>query len=147
MLSQEPLTRGELARRELLANPARLNTEIAKVTGVSAGTVARERHRLGLAGLISGRIGRTQLPVIPAALPERPRLDGAACASGRHDPGLWTSPRQAERAEAIRVCRSCPVLDACRHWALALPSSDSAIWAAMTHTERIAARRELAAAG
>ncbi len=47
MLSQEPLSLAELARRELLRDPDRSSTEIATAIGASRGTVSRVR--LGLA--------------------------------------------------------------------------------------------------
>jgi Transcription factor WhiB len=135
----------ELIRRELLADPERPNKVIAELAGVSATTVSRTRHQLAEAGLISGRGGRTPIPAIPV-LPLRPALDGALCAQPGADPGLWTSPRPADRQAAIATCWRCPALDACRSWALSLPTTDTAIWGAMTSSERVAARRELASA-
>jgi DNA-binding transcriptional MocR family regulator len=132
----------ERARAELLADSTRPDAEIASLIGGSRGTVARARQLLAAAGLISGRAGRTPVPATPQ-LPARPELDGALCATVA-DPGLWTSPRQADRAAAIRVCERCPVLDACRAWSMSLPTTDSAIYAGMNASERIAARRELA---
>ena len=145
MLSQEPQTHSQRARAALLADPGRTNQAIAELAGTSTTTVARARRLLAQAGLISGRGGRTPVPAIPT-LPGHPRLDGAQCATHPR-PGLWTSPRHAERAEAIRVCRSCSVRADCASWSLSLPTTVTGVYGAMTASQRIAARRELAAAG
>jgi DNA-binding transcriptional MocR family regulator len=145
VLSQEPPSAVQRARAALLAGPERSNRAIAALAGTSTTTVARARRLLAQAGLISGRAGRTPVPAIPA-LPGRPRLDGALCASHPR-PGLWTSPRHADRAEAIQVCRQCPARLPCAQWALSLPSTVTGIYGGMMTSERVKARRELAAAG
>lgn len=45
--------------------------------------------------------------------------EGAACASDA-DPEAFFEPGRVD--EAKRVCRSCPVREACLSWALAVPS-------------------------
>ena len=148
MLSQEPPSAAQRARAALLADPARANQAIAELVGASRGTVARARQQLASAGLILGRTGhRVPAPAIPA-LPQRPVLTGARCATGDHDPGLWTSPRyHADRAEAIKVCRQCPARLPCAQWALSLPTTVTGVYGAMTASERVKAKRGLAAAG
>jgi hypothetical protein len=146
VLSQEPLTRGERARAELLRDPARTNQAIAELVGASRGTVARARQQLASAGLILGRTGhRVPTPAIPQ-LPSRPALDGALCATAP-DPSLWASSHHADRQAAIAVCLACPVRAECASWSLSLPRADTAIYGGMTTTERIAARHQLAEAG
>ncbi len=75
------------------------------------------------------------------ALPRQPRpFGGHVHLTRRGTPNWWASRDQRERRAAIWICRSCPVLAACREWSLSLPSTDtSTIYAAMTASERIAA--------
>jgi hypothetical protein len=57
--------------------------------------------------------------------------------------GWWTSSLPAEREAAARTCLACPVLDACREYALTLPESDPAVYAGMSAHERHQRKRAL----
>ncbi|HCU92944.1 MAG TPA: hypothetical protein DHU96_09480 [Actinobacteria bacterium] len=86
-------------------------------------------------------MGTRRLPVLPV-LPRRPDFSAGRCCSPGADRGWWTSHDQREREAAIWACKSCPVLAACREWAMSsLPIADTAVYAAMTANERIQARR------
>jgi len=52
--------------------------------------------------------------------------------------------RQRREEAAKRVCRRCPVMEACRQHALA--AEDYGVWGGMTAQERAAARQDAAAA-
>jgi hypothetical protein len=53
----------------------------------------------------------------------------------------------ADRARAIHICQRCPVRPACMLWALSLPISDTAVWGGMSAAQRLALKRQRAAAG
>lgn len=61
-------------------------------------------------------------------------------------PGQWTTSRLARR-----LCQGCPLLAACRGWALAHPEeTETGVWGGMTAEERDAwhaGQRELKEAG
>ncbi|AQT78303.1 hypothetical protein B1R94_02210 [Mycolicibacterium litorale] len=59
----------------------------------------------------------------------------AACRS--HDPDLWFPERGDKRtkAAALRICRTCPVIAACRDYALRTGQPDG-IWGGLTQTQR-----------
>jgi Transcription factor WhiB len=137
-----PLAPGERARRELLADPTRPDKEIAALIGCSHQTVRRMRRQLMAAGPARARPPTWALQ----SLSVMPELAGGLCV--RHpEPDLWTSRALADRTRAIRVCQRCPVQAPCRIWALSLPVSDTAVWGGMSAAQRLAIRRQLAAAG
>lgn len=89
----------------------------------------------------AGHIG--QLLIVAADLDrmtgaQRPfGLADAVCA--RVDPALWfPEPGEWTRArEAKRLCRTCPLMTACRSWALAHPAeTEYGIWGGLTALER-----------
>lgn len=81
--------------------------------------------------------GPTSQPLYVLAEPMPAELASGLCAAPGADPDLWASTRPSDRQRAKAVCGRCPVLGACRSWALAaLPDSDSATYAAMTAPER-----------
>jgi hypothetical protein len=87
---------------------------------------------------------RAQLPRI-FALPFWPDFSRGRCATApAHQRGWWTSGDPAEREAAVRACRTCPVLEACRSWSLYLPLSDSAIYAGLTSHQRGKLRKQQA---
>lgn len=71
-----------------------------------------------------------------------PDLTAGLCQPGRSplSPEAWTSLKPHVRNVAVRVCSQCPVLDACREWAVTLPAGHSGIVAGMNRKERNAAR-------
>jgi hypothetical protein len=54
----------------------------------------------------------------------------------------WTSSDRTEREAAARACQGCPVFTPCQTWSLALPVTDSAIYAGMSGAERLKRKRE-----
>lgn len=82
----------------------------------------------------------TATPLGLFALTDRPawmdqRGETATCAE--IDPDLWFPEKGATSREAKRLCRSCPLLAACRQWALTHPSAAAhGIWGGMTERER-----------
>jgi Transcription factor WhiB len=85
--------------------------------------------------------GRTQpvrdLP-LPLALP-RILIDSGLCAN-HPDSHWWTSGRPTERKAAASACEKCPVLEACRTWALSVPSyaTKGATYGGLTPGRRLA---------
>jgi Transcription factor WhiB len=76
-----------------------------------------------------------------------PDLSSGLCQPGKSPlpPDTWLG---GDNAAARRACASCPVLDACRDWVLALPEPPpfgrhSAIIAGMSIEQRRAARKAL----
>ena len=77
-----------------------------------------------------------RLPLTPQSW-----MQQAACA-GHADPDLWF-PEHGEaerRQEALRICATCPVRDACLSYALSMPSQPG-IWGGTTEEDRIRERR------
>ena len=69
--------------------------------------------------------------------------DRAACRD--EDPELFfpvgtTGPALAQAERARAVCRRCPVIEECRHWALST-GQDAGVWGGLTSEERRALRR------
>lgn len=60
------------------------------------------------------------------------RGQSPVCAS---DPGLWWSSRERDRVEAVEWCRSCPLLEACRSYAVAAGERDG-VWGGTTPADR-----------
>jgi hypothetical protein len=80
------------------------------------------------------------LPPMPEEL-----ADGALCA--RHpEPDLWTSRLPSDRARAQLICQRCPVKALCAAWSLSLPAADTAVWGGMGASQRVARKRQRAAA-
>jgi len=135
------------ARAELLAGPERTDAEIAALAGLSPSQVANARSRLVLAGLIQRKRQVVPRPPCLPRLPPMPaQLARGQCARPGANPDLWTSQSPADREVAIAICRRCPVREPCASWALTLPLADSAVYGAMTASERRRARQQLAAA-
>ena len=75
-------------------------------------------------------------------LPRQPDLARGRCATApEHLKHLWTSATTADREAARQLCLTCPVLLQCREYALSLPVTDTATYAALSWKERITARR------
>jgi transcription factor WhiB len=137
---QQPAS--QRARALLLADPAATDKALAEAAGVGKHTVRRVRLALEAAGAIPVRhTWQTHPPVwhVPD-LPPQPELAGGLCTS-HPQPDLWTSPQAADRAEARRVCRSCPLAVPCALWSLHLPDSDRAVYGGLTPAQRRAAKR------
>src|SRR5262245_12280365 len=87
-----------------------------------------------------------------------PDLTGAACARRNrtgnliHDPDLWfphqhSGNKRINRANAlpaVQICRWCPVVLACRDWAMQQGSIDG-IWGGLTEGQRGVLRKKGAA--
>jgi hypothetical protein len=58
------------------------------------------------------------IELLRAILMDAPRLPGAACMAA---PGLFDGDSEADRAAALTVCTTCPVIPACRDWAASVP--------------------------
>lgn len=89
----------------------------------------------------AGQYVRRVLPQVPD-LPYPPDLSRGRCATA--PPGLrhlWTSRYAAERHAAKLICLACPVLDACREWAVKLPVKDYGIYGGMEWADRVRAKR------
>lgn len=67
----------------------------------------------------------------------------AACRD--HDPELWFSVNPRETAQAIRVCRTCPLMDSCL--TVALRAGMQGVWGATTDEQRAAIRARWKRAG
>jgi len=65
-------------------------------------------------------------PASPS-LPPQPDLTRGRCATALPERrGWWTSDSRWEREASRQVCLACPVVAACREWALHLPVPDQA---------------------
>lgn len=64
------------------------------------------------------------------------------CAAGTHE---WMSENRQEQRKAASLCRSCPVLDACRNYAVAAGET-TGVWGATTPADRRRYRRQRQAA-
>lgn len=53
----------------------------------------------------------------------------------------WTSSETALREAARSICEVCPLLAGCADWSLSLPVTDTAIYGAMSSTERLRLKR------
>jgi len=74
----------------------------------------------------------------------RPIPDWARAACAGHGPDLWFPEQgapQAEIAQARAICRSCPILGACREWAIT-EGEKYGIWGDTAPKERLAIRRQ-----
>ncbi|WP_063735590.1 WhiB family transcriptional regulator [Streptomyces sp. RTd22] len=61
----------------------------------------------------------------------------AACAQPGTDPDLWHSKDREDRRTAKTICTGCPLLDACRTWALDVRQSEG-VWGGLDAAERAA---------
>lgn len=139
------LSPAERAREELLEDPHRLNTEIARAADCHKVTVGRARRQLEEAGLIPVR-GRARPPVWHVTcLPMMPEALAEGLCTRHPEPDLWSSREPSDRAAALRVCRACPVQALCAIWSLSLPASDTTILGGLTPGRRRAIRQRLAA--
>jgi len=87
------------------------------------------------------------MPAMPGAYfsshPGPPRFGSPACASGRHDPDLWTSDEPTGQRRAAAICLGCPHLEPCRQWAVtSAPYLDRAVYGGLTWKDRLRIRRE-----
>ncbi len=69
----------------------------------------------------------------------------AACRD--HEADLWfptgtTGPALEQEAQAKQICAACPVLAACRSWALRLPHDQDGIAGGLNPAERAQLRRK-----
>lgn len=71
--------------------------------------------------------------------------DAALCRSDLYDPELWF-PKGTDAAsvdaeqEAVRICRRCPAMAACRDWAIKT-RQDHGVWGGLTAQDRADLRR------
>ncbi|MQA06902.1 MAG: WhiB family transcriptional regulator [Streptosporangiales bacterium] len=73
------------------------------------------------------------------------RGETAVCATA--NPEVWFPQRgvPADAAVAKRLCRSCPLIDPCREWALAYPTAARyGVWGGLSERERRAERKRRA---
>lgn len=74
-----------------------------------------------------------------------PWMEQGSCVS-TNNPDAWfpgVGPRTWNTHAVIRVCRRCPVADACLRYAIERPDLQG-IWGGTTHRERKSARKESA---
>lgn len=70
-----------------------------------------------------------------------PKAPTAVCAEV--DPELWHPEKGGSTVEPKRLCRSCPLMAACREWALAHPAETRhGVWGGLSERDRRALRRE-----
>jgi WhiB family transcriptional regulator, redox-sensing transcriptional regulator len=92
--------------------------------------------------------GAEDRAVRPAVIEEWNRMDWRHHAACREvDPELFfpignTGPALLQIEEAKRVCRRCPVMDACLQWAVT-SGQDAGVWGGMSEDERRAYKRRL----
>ena len=48
----------------------------------------------------------------------------ALCATGLHDPEMWTSDHQADQDAAAAICQHCPVIAACLAYGIATDATN-----------------------
>lgn len=137
---------GERARAELLADPGRPDKAVAELAGVGHQTVHRVRRQLEAIGAIPVR-ARPRPPawVTPGLAPMPLELSSGSCVGHPHA-DWWSSRVLADRIAAVSVCSACPVRALCAAWSLSLPPSDSAVYGGLLASQRLAARRQRAAA-
>lgn len=59
----------------------------------------------------------------------QPWMDDAECLN--HDPEIWFPERRNQSDTAIKICRTCPVLNDCANWAKTNPyATKYGVWAA-----------------
>jgi WhiB family redox-sensing transcriptional regulator len=76
---------------------------------------------------------RTTLDLIDLGVDDRPWAINGACR--QFDPDLFFPGPDGSAADAVKICRACPVLDECREWALDARVAFG-IWGGMTERER-----------
>jgi hypothetical protein len=137
-LSPSPADR---ARYWLVDEWDQADATIAKLADCGLAIARAARAQLEAAGIIPARADDAYRP---PDLPRMPaELRAGLCASGEHDPDLWTSSSHAERAQAKAICATCPALEACRDWSLSLSVWDtSAIWGGLGAKARIKLKRD-----
>ena len=90
------------------------------------------------------RVERHAPPQTPyAEWPPREVLDGALCAET--DPDAFFPDKGHNPWLAKDVCRQCPVMDACRQWAIGTRQPHG-VWGGLTADERAELRRDRGAA-
>jgi hypothetical protein len=112
-----------------------------------ADAVTAERLRAGRAQLAQARQPRRkQYARKSAPPPDFSRAWCARCPPDKRD--LWSSEKPADREAARNMCLSvCPVLDACRAYAVTVRVTDYAVYGGMTWAERAALHRARRATG
>ncbi|MDQ2874523.1 MAG: WhiB family transcriptional regulator [Actinomycetota bacterium] len=73
-----------------------------------------------------------------------PDLSTGACRT-LGDPSWWFSDSESEREAARHICQGCPVLAACRTWALAAPAT-MGVLGGLSSSQRVAEKRRRRAA-
>lgn len=151
---RQGLSAWQRACLELEADPEGSDGLLAERAGCGRTAVSEARQQLEREGVI---------PVIPAERRRRrevlirehlerlirdtapmPDLAAGLCASGRYDPDLWTPGTPAQRAEAIRICQRCPVMQPCRDWAVAnlMTPDKSIVIGGLSSNARVTLRRQ-----
>jgi Transcription factor WhiB len=149
---------GSRATEALLAHPRRSNYALAADAACDEATIRRARQRLERSNEILAYVTEERTPKGPPGqppgeqrrppkipdLPKPPDWSEGTCA---HVPpaqqGWWTSQDPVLREAAANLCLSCPVLQPCAEFSLALPVHDPAIYGGMSQVERL--RRKHAA--
>lgn len=92
----------------------------------------------------------------PRVVTPRPQLDSepahgwrddALCAQIGPNDELWMPGKGGSTRRAVAVCRRCPVIDACRDWALDHTQALDGVWGGLTVNDRKAIRRQRREAG
>lgn len=77
-------------------------------------------------------------------VPEWMRVSSPDAVCAQTDPELWF-PEQGQRSSVVakRLCQGCPLMQACREWALARPDkAEFGVWGGLTEHERRMLRRQ-----
>ena len=93
-----------------------------------------------MSGLVPDTVGRSGITTTPATVVAYARLLGELAAAGgspcHANPERWqANERNPEAAEAVALCETCPVLDACRSYALSA-GEPFGVWGALTAADR-----------
>lgn len=70
------------------------------------------------------------------------KLEGAPCASGKHDPEMWFSMTPDLLSAAKSLCEGCPVRERCLNYAIDQRLSHG-VWGGLTGDERYNYRQRL----
>ncbi len=74
-------------------------------------------------------------PIIPGEIP--PFFDHPDRACAGKDTNLWFPEADSRTAaRAAKICRTCPLVDTCRDWALKQPPQLCGVWGGLTEHDR-----------
>jgi hypothetical protein len=102
----------------------------------------RNAHDRSLGHALRPRAPEPRHPPRIPSYPDPPDWSRARCTTAPQGiRAYWTSDAADERAYAQALCGRCPVQPECAIWSLALPVTDSAVYAGMSQAERLRRKR------